>query len=320
MRDDYLWDGSGEPDPEVQRLEKVLGRLRSDRPARVVRFPRIPVLQSVPLRAAAAGLLLVLAGTWLVTRPPRAAWEVARLEGSPMIGADRVNQTGRLAVGEWLRTDGLSRAQIKIGRIGQVNVEPNTLLRLLAARWTDHRLALERGEIRARIWAPPRLFFVETPSAVAVDLGCAYTLKVDEAGVGLLHVSHGWVAFELAGRESMVPAGASCVTRPGIGPGTPYYEDASEAFRQALANLDFENGGPELLEVLLAESRRRDVLTLWHLLSRTRDEQRGRVYDRMAALTDMPEGVSREGILQGDRRTLQLLWDELALDEAGWWR
>jgi len=31
--DDYLWDGSGEPDPEVQRLEALLGRFHHDRPA-----------------------------------------------------------------------------------------------------------------------------------------------------------------------------------------------------------------------------------------------------------------------------------------------
>ena len=33
MSDDYLWDGSGEPDPEVERLERLLATLRSDRPA-----------------------------------------------------------------------------------------------------------------------------------------------------------------------------------------------------------------------------------------------------------------------------------------------
>jgi hypothetical protein len=59
---------------------------------------------------------------------------------------------------------------------------------LVAARWTDHRLALDHGAIEARIWAPPRLFFVETPSARAVDLGCVYTLEVDRAGAGRLSV------------------------------------------------------------------------------------------------------------------------------------
>jgi hypothetical protein len=203
-----------------------------------------------------------------------------------------------------------------VGTIGHVDVEPHTLLRLVAARWTNHRLALQKGEIRARIRAPPRLFFVETPSALATDLA----LKVDESGAGLLHVSHGWVSFELAGRESFVPEGASCVTRPGIGPGTPYYEDASEALRAALARFDFENGGAPALDVILAQARRRDALTLWHLLGRTTGLDRGRVYDRLAALVEVPEGVSRDAVLAGDKRVIQLWWDELGLEEAGWWR
>ncbi len=33
MKDDYLWDGSGEPDPEVQKLETALGRYRHNKPA-----------------------------------------------------------------------------------------------------------------------------------------------------------------------------------------------------------------------------------------------------------------------------------------------
>ena len=28
MNDDYLWDRTGEPDPEIQELEEVLGTLR----------------------------------------------------------------------------------------------------------------------------------------------------------------------------------------------------------------------------------------------------------------------------------------------------
>jgi len=29
---DYLWDCSGEPDPEIQRLESLLGKFRHDSP------------------------------------------------------------------------------------------------------------------------------------------------------------------------------------------------------------------------------------------------------------------------------------------------
>ena len=28
MNDDYLWDKTGQPDPEIQKLEEILGTLR----------------------------------------------------------------------------------------------------------------------------------------------------------------------------------------------------------------------------------------------------------------------------------------------------
>ncbi len=318
MPDDYVWDGSGEPDPEVERLEKILGRLRWERPAprwpaRVIRFPR-------PVLAIAAGVAMTAAAAWVLTRPAQNTWQVARLQGAPVIGEQRLRGAGRLAVGEWLQTDAGSRAQLQVGQIGHVEIEPNTLLRLVEARWTNHRLALKRGEIHARIYAPPRLFFVETPSATAVDLGCAYDLKVDEAGASMLRVTHGFVSFEWGGRESLVPAGAACVTRPGVGPGTPYYQDASGEFREALARLDFDNGGEPELGVILRESRRRDVLSLWHLLGRTGANDRGRLFDRMAGLVEIPDGVTREAVVALDKEVLRLWWEELGLEESGWWR
>ena len=115
------------------------------------------------------------------------------------------------------------------GSIGNVDIDENTRVRLVANEPTEHRLELARGKMSARIWAPPRLFFVDTPSAVAADLGCAYTLEVDENGGSILHVTSGWVALQLKDRESIVPAGAACETQPGIGPGTPYFVDATPA-------------------------------------------------------------------------------------------
>src|ERR1700740_2063281 len=68
MREDYLWDASGTPDPEIQRLESLLADFRhADRalvlPAELPTAPRkfrallIPML-SLPRLAAAAAILL----------------------------------------------------------------------------------------------------------------------------------------------------------------------------------------------------------------------------------------------------------------------
>jgi hypothetical protein len=249
---------------------------------------------------------------WISVRPKPASWEVVRLNGSPSVGSKRVEDTGRIAVGEWLQTDSSSRARIGIGAIGSVEVEPNSRVRLLVAKSNEHRLALARGEISATVSAPPRLFFVDTPASTAVDLGCAYTMRTDEAGSGTLFVSAGWVALEWKGRESLVPAGAMCRTKASAGPGTPYFGDSSEAFRQALLSFDFANGGAGALQEVLSQSRLRDTLTLWHLLSRVDMDQRLRVFDRMVELTPLPQGLAREKLLDLDKDSLTRWREELA--------
>lgn len=280
--------------------------------------------ESIPARsrfrwwqfAAAFSLVIGMALLWYSTRPQPPGWEVVRLDGSPSVGSKRVAETGRIAVGEWLQTDASSRAKIVVGEIGTVEVEPNSRVRLIVARPNEHRLALAQGEISAVVSAPPRLFFVDTPASTAVDLGCAYKMKTDESGSGLLSVTAGWVALESKGRESLVPAGANCRTRSGAGsaaePGTPYFSDASELFQQALSAFDFENGGSEALRVILSESRVRDTLTLWHLLSRVDPDERVHVFDRMVELTPLPDGISREKVLDLDKNTLERWRQELA--------
>ena len=257
--------------------------------------------------AALNALLLFVLGVvavWYFTRFPKNFWEVAPLEGAPTVGSNRINAVGRLKVGEWLETDNSSRAKINVANIGRVEIDPNTRVRLVETRPTEYRLALAHGRMQATIWAPPRLFFVDTPSAVAVDYGCAYTLEVDDAGRSRLHVTAGWVSLVLNGHESMVPAGAFCETRPRIGPGTPYFESASATFRHALEKLDFESGGDEALNTILVESQARDALTLWYLFQRVGDVRRTLIYNRLAALAAPPEGVTRDGVMRLDQKML----------------
>jgi hypothetical protein len=70
MKEDYLWDKSGEVDAEVEQLEKMLGSLRYKRPAEPLPLPaaRRSVFRfnSNWLAAAATIALLLLAGgLWL---------------------------------------------------------------------------------------------------------------------------------------------------------------------------------------------------------------------------------------------------------------
>jgi hypothetical protein len=339
--DDYLWDGSGEPDPEIQRLESLLGKYRHDLPAMV--FPEaIPrgrwILSSLRMRlfpvsaATTAAVVAIAVVTFLVyERKPApaiaAGWEVSSVTGTPRIGTKTISGTSgtsRLVVGQVLETDRRSRASLQAEQIGQIEVEHSTRLRLLTMGTGLKRIALDYGIIHAFIWAPPGEFVVDTPSAVTVDLGCAYTLQVNDSGTGLVRTSLGWVGFKLNGRESFIPAGAACETRPKTGPGTPYFEDASLKFRSALTRFDFEDNTPQQhavdLKIVLGESRKRDALTLWHLLARVEEKQRLVVYERLVKLAPPPAGVTKEGILRLDQPMLDRWWNELGFDDILVWR
>jgi FecR protein len=325
MKDDYLWDRSGPPDADLQRLEQLLGRLQSVPPVprlpdAAVRWHRLRTF--APVLAAAAAVVLMVAGTWLSTRQP-AAWEVASLSGQPRVGSAIIAGRGRLAVGETLVTDGASQARMNVATIGEVTADINTRVRLVATRDGHHRLALEHGTLHAVISAPPGQFIVSTPSATATDLGCAYTLHVDEDGAGLLTVTAGWVALALNGRESLVPAGASSRTHPTLGPGTPSYEDAGDAFRAALDELDFGTDRERragALRLVLARADAGHAVTLWHLIKRVDAADRGSLVDALADQVAMPPGVTREAVLNLDDGALDLWWNTLGLGEAGWWR
>ncbi len=268
-----------------------------------------------PWRLAFAALVLVaVAGAmyWKVGRRPETRWEVVQIQGAPAIGTKLVRGVGRIGAGEWIETDSSSRATVKVGAIGTVEVTPNTRLLVETARPGENRLALARGEIRAKISAPPKLFFVDTASGTAVDLGCEYSLKTDEEGSGLLQVTRGWVSFQWKGLESLVPAGASCRTHPQAGPGVPCFDDAPEEFKRALESFATDKSEGASLDVILATARPRDTLTLWHLLPRVDLADRERIFERMAALTPVPAGVSREKVLKLDADTLAQWKDELA--------
>jgi len=265
--------------------------------------------------ACGIGIILTAAGfwRWTATRSPSVTWQIAAIAGTPQINTRGFNGESKLRVGEWLETDASARAKVSVGTIGEVDLAPNSRIRLINTSATNHRLELARGTMSALIWAPPRLFFVNTPSAVAVDLGCAYTLKVDDEGNGALHVTSGYVALQHAGRETIISAGQMCATRRDAGPGTPFVEDAPPALRRALDRFDFENAADALAEIL-EQARAADAPTLLNLLTRISAVSRGKVFDVLARDHPPPVNVTRIGVMEGDKTMLDAWSADLGMD------
>lgn len=313
MNQDYLWDRSGPPDPEIERLEQTLAPLRYRHRAELIRGPH-----TAPRRwwavAAAAAVVLGAALQLRTPPPPATAWQVDSVHGQASLGSRQAAVAMSLRAGQVVRTGGNTEMTLRADELGTMLIGPDSELRAA----TNSQVLLQRGVLHAYIWAPPRQFVVDTPSARAVDLGCEYTISVDNSGDGLLRVSLGWVAFQHRGHEAFIPAGAACVTRKREGPGIPFYEEATEGLRRSLAA--FEKGDGSALAGVLSAARPDDGITLWHLLTRVPERDRGCVFDRFAELVKLPKEVRREDVLQREPHSIDLCWDALNLQKTEWWR
>ena len=303
MNDDYLWDRSGPADPEVERLERLLGRYKYVER----RAPRPPMFGGRGGRrftswlAAAAALIVVVGAVWVALRfhwRSNEPWEIEKIEGVATIDGRPIHRHDRLAVGKTLITDANSRVLVNVARVGELDVAPGTEMELVATRRGRHRISLRRGSIHARVWAPPFTFAVNTPAGLASDIGCAFTIRYS-GEQGLLRVTSGWVDFDGDFRSSLVPEGAISELRRTLGPGTPYWSDAPSALVDALRDYDI-TGTDAALTRVLAAARPRDAMTLEHILERAGRAQRGPLFDRLAQLAPPPRGVTREGVVEGN--------------------
>jgi hypothetical protein len=72
--------------------------------------------------------------------------------------------------------------------------------------------------------------------------------------------------------------------------------------------------------MVLAEARKRDALTLWHLLARTDASQRTLVYAKLAQFVPPPADVTEDRILSLDASMMDRYWNELGFDDIAVWR
>jgi len=296
---DYLWDRSGPEDPEIAELERALAPL-----AHRGAPPRVRRVRLRPL-AIAAGALLAIGGALLLrggSVPP------APLEGPPL----RVAATGAtLLPGAWIEARETEH-ELFLGDVGRITLRLGSRMQVRALGDETTRLFLARGALEASIAADarPRFFQVDTDAARCVDLGCRYTLEVDDAGDARVDVTFGQVAFETETREVYVPRGAVCLAKRGRGPGTPRFKDSAPALAAALDAYDAAPAESRLeaaRAALALVERPRDTLAAWHFLQDADAAVARAAEARLAEVAGRPEGdaPNREA------------WK--AHLEAGWW-
>ena len=287
MSSSYDWDRSGPVDPELVLWEQALARYgHSLKPYRHRQRAWMPL-------AIVASVILLLAagGVWwdLNLR----ATKVTATRGQVSINGQSAGGGARIRRGDKLTTGPRSRATVRFGKLGFLELFENSSLVLVAAAGNKTRVHLERGRLQAAIYGEPYAFTVETPVALADDMGCGYEISTDTAGHGFLRVTEGWVRLRARGVESLVIEGTEAALLTPSGPGVPVMKGASKDLRslagQATAGTAISDAA---LDAALAQSRPSDAITLLNLLWRVPGHRAVRIFARLAELHPPPPEVS----------------------------
>jgi hypothetical protein len=296
----YLWDPKAQPADAVKKIE---AKVQSEQFGPAVRF-------EVPQRSRREAVVFLAVCVMLVFAV------VARLQQPPQpvdVGpALAVAQDGKedprgLTLEKQLVT-GDKPATVKLG-YGEVAVAPNSTLRLLKFVDGEHRLALDRGSLHAKVDAPPRLFNVDVPGGKVVDLGCEYRLFVADDGRREVEVATGYVELEGGGRRVTVPAGARTTWHPQGWPRTPVDAKASPAWSAALAK--FEDAPKDAdAAALVALAEPRDAVSLWNLLPRAEEAQRTVLTQKLKELSgEEPAPWSADDLAKLEPKAVESAWN-----------
>ena len=247
-----------------------LNKYRALKSNRIYRYALVTLIAAVILVTFLPALLKNKVSIQQIQNKIVPTWKVTRTMGITLLASNILDKSGLIQEGEELETKDSSGAVIEIDSLGTVTLEPNTKIKFIKSDSSEKRISIIYGSVHAKINAKPRTFFVDTKSATAIDLGCAYNLTVDSGGNAMLYVDSGSVILSSNGRESLVPAGKYCMAKSGIGPGTPYRQNASKEFKDALLSYDFGNGGSEAVNTLLKHAKKTDAVTLINMLAKNR--------------------------------------------------
>lgn len=317
MSADYLWDGTGTPDPFVAELERVLRPLRYQGRVPTPATGGARRAKWVLVAAIAASVALLSVVTYVLLPAPGvpAAPVSWTLEGVGRVktGAATVEGAGDV-VGRLVETGPGASATLTSTRGAVLTVGELSRVRLFDLGDEAQRVRLEQGSVFSQPTKSPRAVEVELAHGVAViEPGTACLIAVNEGQGGGIEVKHGDVRIDGTGVTTRLGGGGRVPIRPD-GLGTPRSGQAGAALEGALSKFDEARAAGDhaaqrmLLGDVLKAAGSGDDVTLWNLMYRVDDEGRKRIVGRARQLTKSMWQVDFDGLMRLDRDAMEAWW------------
>ena len=256
-------------------------------------------------------LLLIALGYFLYDyQKYNSPWKVNTLEGTVTING-LLDNSGTISQGQSMLTNNLSRAAIRVPKVGNIEVGENSLIVLEKAKDGDNVVILRQGSINVVNNSNMPELSVGLGNCIVTDRGGEFNVSIDDKENARIFVKYGYVEIQKNQEIIYLNENYNCEIKFGFKIGTPYHEDASEALKEEVANFDYRNGGENSIEKIMELASERDMLTLLSLIPKSSQLKRQLLFQAIVNKYPPPETVTRMGIIKGDSQLLYLWWQEI---------
>lgn len=297
---DYLWDGTGAPDPSVEQLERALAPA-VEAPATRARRVRWGAMAAAVLVAVSAWMMLPMR-SGPVTPATMGGWTLASKSGGVnwQPGDEGVRlSTGAGARAEAVRTDGAS-------------VTFQTGSRAVLAPAEVHcDVLIESGEVFITTPATARPLAVRT-THLAMEIDPRTSMMIDATGSAI--VKEGELAATSGNRRMRLTGGMTCVVGSAGEAHTPLRYSAVPEFATAVRVIDEYAAKGRAVPVgkavnaLLDTAQWPDALTIWNVLPLLPEGERWKAAQWIARAAGEEKSLDAKAVRGLDDAVMEALW------------
>lgn len=237
-------------------------------------------------------------------------WDIQCLDGYTIING-KISPSGKLEQGETLSADKTSHITLHIPDVGRLEMSPGSSIELEKAKDGDNIVKVNYGTVKVVGTVTMPSFKIKLSSSSIIDKAGTFSVSVDQNQNANITVENGFVEINRKDYDVFVKEGFVCKVNDNYRPGTPIRIDEPDSLKREIERFDYFNGGDASVEKIISEAKDSDMLTLLSMIPFASKQQREILFQAVVNYFPPPLGVTRLGIVSGDKEMLYKWWEDV---------
>lgn len=197
---------------------------------------------------------------------------------------------------------------IEVPSVGTITLLPNSQVKILKTETDNNQIEVLNGQIKLNTNTFYNRFSVFVDNILIEDFGSSSTITfLPESSQKNIIVDKG--TLNITSNNKLIPVPENYIYN--IGNITSFYYNSSSEYINSVCNLKVPISSSNELKKILSRSIKVDGITLWAMMNNADKSGRELIFERLVKHFEIPESVTKNGILNHNNEMMQLFLEEI---------